>query len=196
MNQEKLHVIRSDRGSCLTTISSMVLVFLAFLLWIAVANFVRDNWLIARPNLLEANWLILFSALLGFVLHELCQYTFFRLFGSSPRYSGRNYDEKRTHLQRKYLFPVIMRFWSPGKRFSLAQYLVIVLSPVLLTFGLLPIAMIAWQNPEFQILIFVLGFISAALIAFDILIAVKLVTSGGFDYDVVDESEGTYRVKG
>ena len=195
MNQEKLHVIRSDRGGCLTTLSSMFLVFIAFLMWIAVANFVRDNWLIARPNLLEADWIILFSALLGFVLHELCQYGVFRLFGVSPRYSGRKYDEQRTYLQRKYLFPVIMRFWSPGKRFSLVQYLVIVLSPIPLTFGLLPIAMIAWQNPGFLAVIFVIGFISATLIAFDILIAVKLIASGGFDYYVVDESEGTYRVK-
>ena len=174
----------------------MVLVFLAFLMWIAVANFIRDNWLIARPNLLEANWLILFSALLGFVLHELCQYTFFRLFGGSPRYSGRKHDGKRTYLQRKYLFPVIMRFWSPGKRFSLGQYLVIVLSPVLLTFGLLPVAMVMWQNPVFQTIIWITGFTNSVFIAFDILIAVKLIASGGFDHYVVDESEGTYRVKG
>ena len=196
MNKEKVHVIRSDRGSCLTTISSMLLVLITLLTWIAVANFVRDNWFISRPNLLEANWLLLFSAVLGFVAHELCQYLFFRLFGSSPRYTGRKYGEKRTYLERKYLFPIIMRFWSPGKRFSLVQYLVIVLSPVLLTFGLLPIAMIVWQNPAFQTGIWLIGFMNAALIAFDILIAVRLIAWGGFDYYVVDESEGTYRVKG
>jgi hypothetical protein len=139
---------------------------------------------------------VLFSLLVGFGLHELCQYAFFRLFGSSPRYSGRKYDENRTYLQSKYLFPVIMRFWSPGKRFSLVQYLVIVLSPIPLTFGLLPIAMITWQNPGVHSVIFATGFISATLIGFDILIAVKLIASGDFDYDVVDESEGTYRVKG
>jgi hypothetical protein len=174
----------------------MILVFIGFLTWIAVANFVRDKWLVARPNLQESEWLMLFSLLLGFVIHELCQYVFFRLFGSSPRYSGRKYDEKRTYLQRKYLFPVIMRFWSPGKRFSLVQYLAIVLSPILLTFGLLPIAMIAWQNPRVHSVIFAIGFMSATFIGFDILIAVKLIGSGGFDYDVVDELEGTYRVKG
>jgi hypothetical protein len=89
-----------------------------------------------------------------------------------------------------------MRFWSPGKRFSVVQYLVIVLSPIALTFGLLPIAMVAWQNPGFQIVVWLIGFMNAALIAFDILIAVKLIASGGFDSYVVDEAEGTYRVKG
>jgi hypothetical protein len=154
-----------------------------------------DKLSAARPELLESEWLMLFSLLIGFVFHELCQYIFFRLFGVSPRYSNRKYDEKRTYLKRKYLFPVIMRFWSPGKRFSLVQYLVIVLSPIALTFGLLPIAMIMWQNPVFQTVVWIMGFMNSALIAFDILIAVKLVASGNFDYYVIDESEGTYRMK-
>lgn len=196
MSQHKLHVIRSDQGSCLTTISSFLMMLIGILVWIAVTNYVIDVLLVTRPKLLESEWLMLFSVLFGFIFHEFCQYVFIRLFGGSPRYSGRRYDEKRTYLQRRWLFPVIMRFWSPGKKFSLAQYLIIVLSPVAATFGLLPFVMIAWQNPVFQTLIWITGFTNSALIAFDILIASRLIASGSFDYYVVDESEGTYRVKG
>ena len=144
----------------------------------------------------QSEGLIVFSFLLGIALHEFCQYAFLRLFGGNPRYSGRKYDRDRTYLQRKYLSTVIMRLWSPGKKFALAHYLVIVLSPTIMTFGVYPVAMRIWQNPDFLSVFWVIGLVNSALVAFDILIALKLIGSGNLSYAVVDESEGTYLVKG
>jgi hypothetical protein len=143
----------------------------------------------------QAEGLIVFSFLFGIALHELCQYAFLRLFGGNPRYSGRKYDRNRTYLQRKYLSTVVMRFWAPGKKFAFAQYLAIVLFPTILTFGLFPTAMVIWQTPTFLSIVWIVGFVNSALIAFDILIALRLIAAGNLNYAVVDESEGTYLVK-
>lgn len=195
MSQEKLHIIRADRGSCLTTIGVSLLVMVFILLWIAVSNFIIDRTSVVRQELFRSGWLIVISFLFGIALHEFCQYVFIRLFGGKPRYSGRKYDQSRTYLQRRYLSTIIMRFWSPGKKYALAQYLVIVLSPAIMTFGVLPIAMMFWQNPAFLSIVWIVGFGNSVLIALDCLIALKLIASGNFDYSVVDESEGTYLVK-
>ncbi len=194
MNQEKLLIIESARGSCLTTLSSFLLMLLSFFIWVLISNFAIEKTSVDRQEMFTPEWLLPFSMLLGFALHEYCQYAFIRLFGGYPQYGNRKSD-KRTYLEQKYQFRVTMRFWSPDKKFSLAQYLTIVFSPTVITFLLLPATMMMWKNPVFTSMIWMIGFVNSFFIALDFLIAFKLIISGKFNYYVVDTREGTYLVK-
>jgi hypothetical protein len=195
MSKEDDLLVKSDEGSCLTSLGSFLLLPIPFFAWLAISNLVIDNTSIVRHELPYSEGLLLVSIFLGFVLHEYCHYLFIRLLGGQPRYGKRKHKENRTYIERKYLFPITIRFWSLGTEFSLIQYLFIVLSPSIMTFLCLPAVMATWQNPVVTIVIILVGLTNSILIPMDFLVAGKLLASGGIGYRVVDKADGTHLIK-
>lgn len=195
MSAENNLVIKAGEGSCLTTLGSFLLIPIPFSAWIIITNLIIDNSSVVRRDLFQSEGLILFSMLLGFAVHESCQYFSHRLFGGKPQYSSRKRIEKRTYLERKYLFPITMRFWSPNKKYSIIQYLAIALSPTIINFTLFPLAMIYVQNPVFYSAVWIIGFTISFFIPMDLLIAGKILLSIKDGVFVMDKADGTYLVQ-
>jgi hypothetical protein len=195
MSAENNLVIKAGEGSCLTTLGSFLLIPIPLSAWILISNLIVDKTSILRRDLSQSEGLFFFSMFLGFVLHESCQYFAHRLFGGKPQYSNRKRLENRTYLKIKYLFPITIRFWSPNKDFSIIQYLFIVLSPAIINFTILPLAMIYGHNPAFFSAIWIIGFTISCFIPLDLLVAGKILSSAKDGLFVVDNADGTYLVK-
>lgn len=190
-------IISANFGSIGTSLLCFLLVTILLFSWV---NFTLDP---IFDTIQETDWpsnLVWFINLgAAVLLHESIQWLFLWLFGGRPRWSKRWVDEmedyERTSLRTVLISPEL-RTWSPDTKYTPLQYLVVLLSPVFITFFLCPIIMIIWVVPAVFFPGLAMGIANSFLIPRDIWAAAILIFSVRFQkYYVVDRPEGTYLVK-
>ena len=192
MKENKTLLIKSYEGSCSSSLVSILLIPIPFLIWAGLAMFIIEKTLIPKDLLSTSPLVFLFSALLGYGFHDFCHFFALKFFGGKPKYGKRKYKEGRSYFDRKWLFPITIRFWSPGTVFSRVQYIIIVLTPILFNYLILPLFMLVYRDPLYISVILIIGLFISSFIPMDLSIAGKIMLSSEKGQFIVDEEAGTF----
>ena len=199
MTEEKDRlIVDSGSGTCISGLIYFVLLGSLLILWAySLGNYLIEQTGINRTDL-PGGYFWMLGIVPGYLVHELTQAVWIRIFGGRPRW-GMRPDDKKLDLMDRYrrrtflLQSITLQTYSPGTRFSLIQYLVIVLSPIPVIFIVLPLLMVLWTDPRFYMLMFSTGLISIFFLPRDLILAGMVLFSGSLsDVDIVDKENGTY----
>lgn len=137
---------------------------------------------------LEVHIALILICSIVYGLHEVIRMVTFQLLGASWKYGGRTNNLTEA---KKHLVPVLtIMVWSPNHPFSLGQYLIVLLGPVvILTFVAMTGMLLFVQIPVIVTWLMVMGIVHSVFVVPDIWLMLIVLWFGLNTY-LVDEQSG------